>query len=195
VCATQQNQMDRTAVLLALALGWAILGASVPSTAAERYVIALQQSQFQFQAYSLFVKPQGTFHIFSGEIVADAHNMRASRVRFVIDATSLDTGNAKRDKHLRSETFLFVDKYPTITFMSSAITRDGENYRVQGDLQIRGVTKRITIPVTVEQQQERIVVRGSTRLKRRDFGVNYNAFFNPVQNEVDVRFTIVGVKP
>lgn len=180
---------------MCLVLGWAILCTSVPSTAAERYVIALQQSQLQFQAYSLFVRPQGTFHIFSGEIAADAHNLRTSRVRFVIDATSLDTGNAKRDTHLRSESFLFVDKYPTITFVSTAISRDGEHYRVQGDLQIRGVTQRVTIPVTVEQQQARIVVRGGIRLQRRDFGVTYNAFFNPVQNDVDVRFTIVGVKP
>lgn len=182
------------AVVIGLLLGWAILGASRPSTAAERYVIAVQQSQFRFQAYSLLVRPQGTFHNFSGDIVADAHNLDASRVRFVIDAASIDTGNAKRDEHLRSETFLFVDKYPVITFTSTAVSRDSEHYEVQGDLQIRGVTRRITIPVVVEQQQARMVVRGNIRIQRRDFGVDYNTFFNPVQNHVDVTFTIVGVK-
>ena len=89
---------------------------------------------------------------------------------------------------------MFVDHYPDITFRSTAITPDGAGYAVEGDLQIRGITKRITIPVRVEQQPERIVVRGSIRLNRRDFGVNYNAFFNPVQDDVDVMFTIVGVK-
>jgi polyisoprenoid-binding protein YceI len=165
------------------------------SSAAERYVISLPQSQFHFRAYSLFAKPRGTFHSFSGEIVADAHNLSASQVRFVIDAASIGTDNAKRDNHLRSEDFLFVEAYPTITFVSARITGDGPNYRVQGDLQIRGVTQRVTMPVTVAQREDKIVVQGNIRLNRRDFGVNYNTFFNPIRDTIDVMFTIVGVKP
>ena len=75
------------------------------------------------------------------------------------------------------------------------IAREGPGYSVQGDLQIRGVTQRVAIPVTVTQQQDKIAVQGNIRLNRRDFGVNYNAFFNPVRDAVDVMFTIVGVKP
>jgi polyisoprenoid-binding protein YceI len=179
--------------------GWFLVGtilfSAMVSSAAERYVISLPQSQFHFQAYSLFAKPRGTFRSFSGEIVADADNLSASQVRFVIDATSIDTENAKRDKHLRSKDFLFVEAYPTITFMSTMITKDGPNYMVQGDLQIHGVTQRVTIPVTVTQQQDTIVVQGSIRLNRQDFGVDYNAFFNPIRDMVDVMFTVVGVKP
>ena len=67
-------------------------------------------------------------------------------------------------------------------------------YVVQGDLEMRGVIQRMTIPVSVEQRQNEIVVQGSISLNRRDFGVQYNAFFNPVQDAVDVTFTIVGVK-
>jgi polyisoprenoid-binding protein YceI len=170
--------------------GWILVGtilfSAMVSRAAERYVISLPQSQFQFRAYSLFAKPQGTFHSFSGEIVADAHNLSASQVHFVIDAASIDTDNAKRDEHLA---------YPTITFVSTMIAREGPGYSVQGDLQIRGVTQRVAIPVTVTQQQDKIAVQGNIRLNRRDFGVNYNAFFNPVRDAVDVMFTIVGVKP
>jgi polyisoprenoid-binding protein YceI len=165
------------------------------SSAAERYVISLPQSRFHFRAYSLFARPRGTFRSFSGDIVADAHNLSASQVRFVIDAASIDTDNAKRDKHLRSEDFLFVEAYPTITFVSTMITGDSPNYRVQGDLRIRGVTQRVVMPVTVAQREDKIVVQGNMRLNRRDFGVNYNAFFNPVRDAVDVMFTIVGVKP
>ena len=90
---------------------------------------------------------------------------------------------------------MFVEKYPTITFVSTAITKNGRDYMVQGDLRIRGVTKSIRFPVTVEQRQEEIIVRGSIRLYRKDFGMHYNAFFNPVKNAVDVTFTIVGVNP
>lgn len=173
----------------------AILFSAMWSSAAEHYVISLPKSQFQFQAYSLFAKPRGTFHSFAGDIVADAQNLGASQVRFIIEATSIDTENAKRDKHLRSKDFLFVEAYPTITFVSTMITREGPDYKVQGDLQIRGVTQRVAIPVTVTQQQDQIVVQGSIQLNRKDFGVDYNAFFNPVQDAVDIMFTIVGVKP
>jgi polyisoprenoid-binding protein YceI len=185
----------RTLAVLGWLLGWELLLSVGLASAAERYMISRPKSQFQFKAYSLLNKPLGTFHTFVGEIVADAQQLSASQVRFSIDATSIDTKNEKRDQHLRSEDFLFVEKYPTITFVSTGIIKDGLRYAVQGDLEIRGVTKRVTIPVTVEQRQDEMIVQGSISLNRREFGVNYNAFFNPVQNEVDVIFTIVGIKP
>ncbi len=193
--ANNRGIRQRIAASVSGMLTWAILFATVPCGAAERYVLSPQKSHMLFQAYSLLVKPVGTFNTLSVEIVTDAQHLGRSHVRIVIDATSIDTANAKRDKHLRTEDFLFVEKYPTITFVSAAITKNGPGYVVQGDLRIRGVTKRIRFPVTVEQRQEEIVVRGSIRLNRKDFGMRYNAFFNPVKNAVDVTFTIVGVKP
>jgi polyisoprenoid-binding protein YceI len=89
----------------------------------ERYQIAPQKSRLQFQGYSLLAKALGTFHRFSGEIVADTQQVHASYVRFVIEAASIDTANARRDQHLRSKDFLFVDQYPTITFTSTAIPK------------------------------------------------------------------------
>ncbi len=184
-----------TRVVVGWVLGGVLLLSAVPGSAAERYVIAPSKSQFQFKAYSLLAKPLGTFHTFSGDIVADAQQLSASQVRFVIEAASIDTANTRRDNHLRSEDFLFVQKYPTMTFVSTAIAKDGLHYTVQGDLEMRGVTKHLTIPVTIEQRQDEIVVQGSVSLHRKDFGVNYNSLLNPVQDVVDVLFTIVGVKP
>ena len=185
---------SRTRTVVGWVLGWTVLLAVGLGQAAERYKIVPQQSQVQFKGYSLLANALGTFHRFSGEIVADAQQVNASHVRFVIEAASLDTANAKRDQHLRSKDFLFVEQYPAITFTSTAITRDGLKYAVQGDLEMRGVTKRVTIPVTIEQRQDEIVVQGKVSLNRRDFGVQYNSFFNPVQDAVDVTFTIIGVK-
>ena len=183
-----------TWVVVGWVLGWTMLLAVGLGQAAEHYRIVLQKSQFQFKGYSLLANALGTFHRFSGEIVTDVQQLNASHVRFVIEAASLDTANAKRDQHLRSKDFLFVEQYPAITFTSTAITRDGLKYAVQGDLEMRGVTKRVTIPVTIEQRQDEIVVQGNVSLNRRDFGVQYNSFFNPVQDAVDVTFTIIGVK-
>src|SRR5262245_60448054 len=182
---------DRTCAVVGWVLGWTALLAVGLGQAAEHYRIVLQQSQFQFKGYSLLANALGTFHRFSGEIVADAQQLNASHVRFVIEAASLDTANARRDQHLRSKDFLFVDQYPTITFTSTAIIRDGLQYAVQGDLEMRGVTKRVTIPVTVEQRQNEIVVQGGVSLNRRDFGIQYNAFFNPVQDAVEDRKSVV----
>jgi len=184
----------RTSVSMGWVVGWLMLLACTASHAAERYAIAPQQSQVQFKAYSVFAKPLGKFHTFSGEILADAQQPSASQVRLVIEARSIDTDNAKRDGHLRSEDFLFVEKYPTLTFVSTAIIGAGTTYTVEGDLTMRGVTQRLTIPVTVEPRQSDIVVRGNVSLSRKQFGITYNAFFNPVQDRVDVSFTIVGVK-
>ncbi|MDH3599575.1 MAG: YceI family protein [Candidatus Tectomicrobia bacterium] len=181
-------------------LGWVVAWVAVllsdgTGQAAGRYVITPEKSQFQFRAYSLFANPLGTFRRFSGDILTDADNVGASRVRLVIEAASIDTGNTKRDKHLRNEDFLFVQRYPTIIFTSAAITQDAATYQVQGDLQIRGVTRRMTISVTVEVGPDNLVVRGEIQLNRKDFGITYNAFFNPVKDRVDVMFTIVGVRP
>ena len=65
---------------------------------------------------------------------------------------------------------------------------------VQGDLDMRGVTKRVTLPVAVDQRQDEMVVQGRISLNCRDFGVQYHVCFNPVQDAVDDIFTIVGVK-
>lgn len=175
-------------------ISWLVLLACTASHAAERYTIAPQQSQVQFKAYSVFAKPVGKFHTFSGDIVVDAQQPSVSQVRLTIEARSIDTDNTERDEHLRSKDFLFVEQYPTITFVSTAIAGAGSTYTVHGDLTMRGVTQRLTIPVTVEQRQNDIVVRGNISLSRKAFGITYNAFFNPVQDKVDVICTIVGVK-
>lgn len=184
----------RTLGSIGWVISWLMLLACTASHAAERYAITPQQSQVQFKAYSVFAKPVGQFHTFSGEILADTQQPSASQVRLVIDAGSIDTDNAKRDRHLRSADFLSVEKYPTIAFVSTAITGAGPTYTVQGDFIMHGVTQRLSLPVTVEQRQNDIVVRGNVSLSRKAFGITYNAFFNPVQDNVDVMFTIVGIK-
>jgi len=73
----------------------------------------------------------------------------ASSVEFTINAGSNDTGNADRDKHMHTADFFDVEKFPTITFKSIAIapTKKKDVYNVTGNLTIRGITKRVTIPV------------------------------------------------
>src|SRR3989442_12104041 len=76
----------RTLGSMGWVVSWLMLLACTASHAAERYAIALQKSQVQFKAYSVFAKPLGKFHAFAGEILADAQQLSASQVRLVIEA-------------------------------------------------------------------------------------------------------------
>jgi len=89
----------------------------------------------------------GRFNHFEGNFSHDAGNPSASNVSVTIDASSLDTNHAERDKHLRGKDFLEVSKYPTITFVSTGYQAASSGDKLQGDLSFHGVTKAITIDV------------------------------------------------
>lgn len=122
----------------------------------------------------------GQFKKWSGKALLDEKNLHNSQVELTIDAASIDTGDAKRDEHLRAPDFFDAAKYPEIKFKSSRITKAGKGYKLQGDLTIHGVTKPVTLDATVSNavmnpwgKQVR-AVRITGKLKRQDFGLNWN---------------------
>lgn len=94
--------------------------------------------------YSFIV---GGFNQFEGKFSFDANNPGASRVSVSIEADSIDTNHAERDKHLRSEDFLDVSKYPTITFESTGYSAGADSDTLTGNLTLHGVTRQIEIAV------------------------------------------------
>jgi polyisoprenoid-binding protein YceI len=122
----------------------------------------------------------GQFKKWSGKVLLDEKNLQNSQVEFVIEATSIETGDAKRDEHLRSPEFFDTAKFPQATFKSTHITKAGKGYKVQGELTIHGVTKPVTLDATVSEaitnpwgKQVR-AVKITGKLKRQDFGLNWN---------------------
>src|SRR4029453_13248040 len=107
-------------------------------------------SEVTFQVRHLLTKVRGRFSDFSGSIRFDEHQPEQSSVSLTIDAATVDTNNADRDQHLRSDDFFAADTYPKITFRSSRIVRTNaaDTYDVSGTLTIRGVAKEVTLPVT-----------------------------------------------
>jgi polyisoprenoid-binding protein YceI len=101
----------------------------------------------------------------------------------VIDANKINTLEAARDAHLKSADFLDVERYPTITFKSSSVTPDGDGeLRLKGDLTVHGVTKQVVLKVEVPSAETkdplgntRIGASATTRIKRSDFGLTWNA--------------------
>src|SRR5262249_49789347 len=85
----------------------------------------------------------GRFNDFTGTFSLDDQDPGASTLDFVVKATSIDTGNAMRDRHLKSPDFFNAAQYQTITFKSTSVTKGGEDYEVKGNLTLHGVTKPI----------------------------------------------------
>ena len=89
----------------------------------------------------------GRFNDFEGSFSHDTSNPSASKASVTINAKSLDTNHAERDKHLRGENFLDVSKFPTITFTSTGYSAGSEGDKLEGDLSFHGVTRAVTIDI------------------------------------------------
>ena len=125
---------------------------------------------------------RGEFHGVTGTVVVDDADISKSSVNVTIDATSVDTREPDRDKHLKSEAFFDVAKYPTITFQSTKIGRNADGtLKVTGDLTIRGVTKTAVLTATLPRAPikdpwglQRTAASANTKINRQDFGVAWN---------------------
>ncbi len=128
---------------------------------------------------------RGQFRKYGGTVKIDPKDFARSTFEGEVDVASIDTGNPDRDNHLRTGDFFDAPNHPKITFKSTRIERkpgadDGE-YRVTGDLTIRGVTKPVTLDVEFHGTQKDpygrnvagVTARGT--INRKDFGVNWNA--------------------
>jgi polyisoprenoid-binding protein YceI len=152
------------------------------STSTRTFTIDKAHSEATFQVRHLVTKVRGHFADFAGAIQFNEEKPEESSVSFTIQAASIDTNTADRDKHLRSEDFFFVDKHPEITFVSSAISKKGkDDYEVLGTLTIRGVAQEVALPVTFLGHaidpwgNARVGFEAETTINRKDFGLTWNA--------------------
>lgn len=131
--------------------------------------------------HMMIARVKGRFAALKGTVELDESNATQSAVEVTIDASSIDTRQDDRDAHLRSADFLDVEDHPTIEFRSTRFEEAGGNqYRVVGDLTIRGVTREVVIDATEEGRaqdpwgNQRIGVSGETVIDRRDYGLTWN---------------------
>ena len=147
------------------------------------YRIDPTHSRIGFVArHAMVTKVRGSFNEFSGTGRLDADQPSASSLELTIQAASIDTRNADRDTHLRSNDFFDMEQFPEIRFASTDVAVvDDTTFRVTGDLTIKGVTK----PVSVDFEytgtavdpfgNTRIGLEGTTTVNRKDFGISWNA--------------------
>lgn len=149
---------------------------------AETYTIDNSHSDVSFQVRHLVTQVRGKFNEYQGTIDLDSAKMENSKVEFRIKATSIDTGLADRDNHLRAEDFFHVEKFPEITFKSESIKATGKDtYDVTGKLTMRGVTKTVTLPVSFLGKvkdpwgNDKAGFATETTINRKDYGIVWNA--------------------
>lgn len=145
-------------------------------------IIDPSHSEVMFQIkHMMFAKVKGSFETFSGTIAFDPNDLDNSSVIAEIDANSINTRDENRDNHLRSNDFFGVEQNPTITYRSTRIEPDGDDYKIYGDLSMNGVTKEVVLEAEFNGMGASPM--GSTvyafsaegKLNRKDFNMNWNA--------------------
>jgi polyisoprenoid-binding protein YceI len=126
-------------------------------------------------------KVRGRFPRFTGSVELDESDLTRSVVEATIDASSIDTGTAQRDDHLRSADFFEVERFPQIRFRSTGIEKLAEDrYRLTGELTIRDVSREIALEVEYGGRgkdpwgNERVGFSAKGSLDRKDFGLKWN---------------------
>jgi polyisoprenoid-binding protein YceI len=169
----------RTKSLIA-GLALALLLPALALAEAKTYKVNGPHSSLNFTVRHFVSEVDGRFTDFEGVIKYDKDNPANDSVSFTAKAESIKTDNDGRDKDLRSATFFDVEKFPTLSFTSTKVTqKDANTLEVTGDFTLHGVTKQITIPVTVlgtvkVQKGEKAGFRSTFTINRKDYGVTWN---------------------
>src|SRR4051794_40089089 len=168
------------------------------------YTLDPSHSRLGFSTrHAMVTTVRGQFKEFAGEAVVDTANPSASKVDLTIQAASIDTGVADRDGHLRGADFFDVENFPTVTFVSTGVQRDGDDWTITGDLTIKDVTK----PISLEFESTgsardpfgnlRIGFEGKAVLNRKDWGLTWNAALETggflVSDKIKLEFDISAI--
>jgi len=169
---------------------------------AEKYVIdtkgshAFIQFRIQHLGYSWLT---GRFNTFNGNFDYDEKNPDKASVQVEIDVASIDSNHAERDKHLRSDEFLDVKKYPKARFVSTSFTENGDGTAVlKGNFTLHGVTRPVSIDVEhIGHGADpwggyRRGFEGTTRIALADYDIKYN--LGPKSREVELTLSVEGVR-
>ncbi len=171
--------------------------AALPVLGGDLYRIDPVHSEVAFKIRHLLSKTPGRFSKFQGSVVVDEKDMTKSSVEVSIDVASINTDNEARDKHLRSPDFFDVEKFPTITFKSTAVKEVAKGkLEVTGEFTLHGVTKQITFPITNAGTQPGMrpgsvvagFIDGALKINRNDFGIK--TFPGTLGEEVDISLNV-----
>ena len=157
---------------------------ATPETATTTWNLDPVHSTAEFKVKHMMISNvKGQFTGQQGVLAVDSADLVNSRVEVTIDAASISTRDLQRDAHLKSPDFLDVEKFPTLTFQSTRVTRVAEGeLAVAGNLTIHGVTRNVvfhvegpTAPARDPWGNTRLGLSATTKINRKDFGLTWNA--------------------
>ncbi len=121
-----------------------------------------------------FLTIEGTLRDFTGEVTFEKDALDQSNFNVSVGASTINTGNEKRDQHLKSKDFFHVNEYPKIHFQGTSIKSDAKGYQTIGQLSILGISQEVSIPFSFQQG----VFKGEFSLNRLDYklGEKFPAF-------------------
>lgn len=192
----------RTTVLLLATL---MLAAS--AFAADNWKVDPVHSSVEFKVSHMVVgKVEGKFTDFDGTIDFDGKDLVGGTVTFTVQVNSVNTGNDKRDGHLRSPDFFDVEKYPTMTFTSKkVIPGEGNSFKLIGDLSMKDVTKEVTFDcefngtMSDSQGNQRAGFSATTTINRQDYNISWDRVMDTgglvAGNNVNITLDLEAVKP
>jgi polyisoprenoid-binding protein YceI len=170
------------------------------------YSLDPSHSSVSFVArHAMVTKVRGSFNDMAGSGYFEAADPSKSHLEVTVQAASLDTRNADRDAHLRTNDFFDMENHPEIRFVSTSVERvDGDTYRVAGDLTIKGVSKPIAIDFEYTGSavdpfgNNRIGLEGKVTVNRKDWGLNWNVALDAggvlVSEKVVLEFEVSAIK-
>lgn len=190
--------MRRLALLL-------LLAATTANAEVTRYLVRPTYTSIRFSIVKWGVmKEEGIFRDFNGTLDFDPAHPERSRIELVAQAASIDTKNDSRDQVVRSDDFLDVARYPTLSFVSRSVTQEAGHWFVTGDLTIHGTTRRIRVPVSqlgirdLPNVGKLAAFETSFAVNRRDYGVlgaRWGAIPGTLDDTVDIHIIVGGIKP
>lgn len=131
-----------------------------------------QESKVEFEIGNMALSSvEGTINGMKGEVKFDKNNLSASRFDVTVSPKTINTDNQKRDEHLKNEDFFNVDKYLTIRFQSTSITKKGSEFIAKGKLTILNTTKEIELPFTITENGNRTTFVGEIEVNRFDYSL------------------------
>jgi polyisoprenoid-binding protein YceI len=144
------------------------------------WALDASHTEIGFTVRHLMSKVRGKFETFEGTVVT-ADDVTASTVNVTVDLSSVNTGSADRDAHLRSGDFFSAEEHPSMTFVSTGVTvKDTNDFVVTGDLTIKGITKSVELATELLGEGgdpwggTRVGLEATTTISRKEFGIDFN---------------------
>jgi polyisoprenoid-binding protein YceI len=175
--------MKNLFLLIALLLSTTIVNA--------QYKPVDEGSAIKFTIANFGFDVNGTFSGLQGNISFDPQNLAGSKFDITIDASTVNTENSLRDKHLKDEAYFDVKNYPRIHIISGKITAGSGHYLFAGQLTIKGKTKEIAFPFNATPDDTGYIFKGSFKIKRKDFDLGGTS---TIANELEISLNVHTLK-